>query len=184
MPTPIDRLQEDIEMIDLTRSSLSPKNERTKPVSFISGSKRITSMIQAKEKREADGAQDHLLVDIVRAPHSVKASKAIQTRVMVDMGVQVDVAEHESVASPSAIQQSVSPPSKAPLVPIQQKNDPVTYDTPTPAPKPQADKSSLLFAQPPTIPRMRRQSPLTVSPARSIRRHVPERINRTIVEVG
>jgi len=185
MPIPISRLQEgeDIEMIDLTQDSLSPKNEWEKHMSSIDGSTSLTFGVQAKEGREAPGARDHMLVNMIQAPHpiSIKATKAIQTRVMVDMGIQVDIEERESVTSPLAIQRPVLSSLKASFLPIQHLT---TSATPTPPPKSWADKSSLLFAQPPTVPHMQHQSPPTIFLARSIEQHVPERINRTIVHVG
>ena len=168
----------------MTRDSLSPKNKREKPISSIDGSTSLTFGVQAKEGREVSGARERTLVDIIQALHpiSIKATKAIQTRVMVDMGIQVDIEEQESVTSPLAIQRPVFLSSlKAPLLPVQHL---ITSTTSTPPPKPWVDRSSLLFAQPPTVPHMRHESPPTIFPARSIEQHAPERINRTIVHVG
>jgi len=170
-------------MLDLTRDSLSPKNERENPISSIDGSTSLTSGVQANEGREVSEAREHTLVNTIRALHpiSIKATKAIQTRAMVDIGIQVDIEERESATSPLAIQRPGLSSLKASLLPVHHLT---IFATPTPPPKPWADRSSLLFAQPPTVPHMRHESPPTIFPARSIEQHAPEHINRTIVHVG
>jgi len=185
MPIPIGKFQEDgdIEMLDLTRDSLLPKNERENPISSIDGFTGLTFGVQANEGEEVSGAQERTLVNTREALHpiSIKATKAVQTRAMVDIGIQVDIEERESVTSPLAIQRPVLSSLKASLLPVQHLTIPAT---PTPPPKPWADRSSLLFAQPSTVPHMRHESPPTIFPARSIEQHAPEHINRTIVHVG
>lgn len=202
MPTPVEKCQEDVEMVDLTKDGPSPEVNQAKSLMPVILPERPARRLSAtRVDQEAIGVPSrtsHSLIDTVpQARPTMRAVKVVQTKTMVDIGIQVDTVEEISVTPQPLVSQNPSPVAPAPepsvkslpkvqTLTVARRRNSFAFVTSTPVPKPKLDGTPSLITKPPMIPRMRQRPVFAAEPSesvRSVRRRVPERVTRSIGDV-
>ncbi|KAJ3574300.1 hypothetical protein NP233_g1860 [Leucocoprinus birnbaumii] len=193
--SPVVKRQEDTEMIDLTQGSPPSKVGQAKPTVLMPQLVAPVPPAQEGQKagvtRAASSPQNSPPVPAKQArPTPLKEVEAVQSKTMVDVGIQADIIKDDPVAPqpivprgfPNALSTpnpSVRPPVRRPsttalrlgpsvtsmqeAIPqsITSKTGSPIHLTPTPAPRARPDRSPLIIKKPPTVPRMRQQPQVT-----------------------